>query len=267
MPTENSVVVSLNEVRRLERERLRRQQEAETLRAQEERALALAQAEARRREEEAALAATASRYGSGPGPAEGPGGGGPGGAFDATHVRRRTYEVSPSSSPYGVAAGPTEGLDLRRGRSSWRGVVFVSLLLIGAGGYGFWELERSFRQKLLVAESARVSAEAERSSALATLARAEEESKTQLATCEAKVTRLLGEQERAATALASAAVPRIDASTLAAAKVRRAARFARRARTAKLQAQSRAAAVTKPKPPRMAPPREIQDDPLQGIKL
>jgi hypothetical protein len=256
--TENSVVASLNEIRRIERERTTRET-----------------AERRRVERESAerhIGDDGRRSSQGR-PVAGPRDSGavqtwahdPYAAYGGL---RRTAEILPISDglPAGAAPFGASLVEARR-PSSLRAVLLTTLVLAGAAAGGYHQLDKQWTERLAMAEAGRTAAERERNEAFEARARAERAAEQQQAT--------LMQRVQAAEAASAAALARVsesattdgafppapaESATKIAVKVAAKRQPARAERTAPRQE----AAVALPKPVKK---KSVSDNPIGGLEL
>ncbi len=292
MTTENSVVVALREVRRLELERQRRDEEAKR-REQEEQERARTEAAQR----------ASIQYGPGLAPYVNGQGWGPEGNGDpyANPVRRTTEVVPLAERVYAetqsVAAPPPgwleEGMAFRqapRGKSRF-GAVLTTLLVCGAAGAaGYWKLSGEWKATVTRLETENQNLEEQRNEAVAARSKAEQEMKVRLAELQVKLTDLASKRSAAEATLAAAENDRPGPQAGAAAPLpnnrfnrgafRRGGGGLNRGRFPGVAGAMKPPAAMKPinptvklgpdeprTTPKVAKKKNLSDDPLGGLRL
>jgi hypothetical protein len=293
MTTENSVVVALREVRRLEIERQRRDEEAKRREQEEERA----------RTEAASRASI--QYGPGLAPyVNGQGWAESNGEVYTNPVRRTTEVVPLAERVYAetqsVPAPPPgwleDGMAFRqapRGKSRF-GAVLTTLLVCGAAGAaGYWKLSGEWKATVTRLETENQNLEEQRNEAVAARSKAEQEMKVRLAELQTKLTDLATRRTAAENAAAKAddsadprPGPKAAAAPLAGNRFNRGAfrrgagagrgRFPGVVGSVKPPAAMRPINPTvkfgpnsdEPRPaPKVAKKKNLSDDPLGGLRL
>lgn len=190
--------------------------------------------------------------------------------------------AQPGQSPM-VAEPPREPL---RQKSAVGPVLLTILILGGAAGGGYWKLQQDFQATLRARDAALVEAEQARDKAVEAASRAEQKAKLALAEAEQHRSGVSAEKPAASdpTPAAAAAAPSAPAAkAVAAAKPAKAekaekaekGKHARAARPAAHKVAARPAAAPPAsaeakKPtnlPKIAGKKKVSDDPLAGLKL
>jgi hypothetical protein len=175
--------------------------------------------------------------------------------------------VAYARAPIGYDPAPAQVMV--RPRTSVKAAVAVAVVLIGAGGAGYVKLQND-TQALLAAKDATITqSEEARNRAVETAARADQQSKTNLRQCEDKL--------KATMAIAPAMVPAASAAPSApaiAAKVEKPSAPARAShgtsrkaasRSARHTAQAEPAAAKSADVPTIAKKKKLDNDPLAGL--
>ncbi len=258
MENEDSVVTSLNELRKLKNERITRQTHARA---------AIGSGHSVSAEDPAADQLTpppiqgadlsALRKSAGFDSSSG---------FDSGSANRVAY----GRAPIGYDTAPAQVLV--RPRTSVKAAVAVAIVLIGAGGAGYVKLQND-TQALLAAKNATIAqSEEARNRAVETAARADQQSKTNLRQCEDKLKATMAMVPAPAIAPAASAAPSAPAMA-ATAKVEKPSAPARAShatsrkasRSARHTAQSEPAAAKSADVPTIAKKKKLDNDPLAGL--
>jgi hypothetical protein len=263
---EDSVVSSLNELRRMANDRARRETEARQR-----------QSRVRAQEIHGGMSPEVNRTLMGMG-------GGPGGPeqWVPQGEARSTQAGFSYAQAYGYAPA-ADGSMPRRSRSAAGAVLMTMIIMGAAAAAGYWKLQREFQATLRARDAAIASAEDARNKAVEMASRAE-----QLARAAVKgkggpaMEKAAAALEKAADATpapaapAAAAAPKTVAAAPKAGKMGR-VKHGRRAAAARKVAAARAAAIAAAAPaeekkpaapmPKIAGKKKITDDPLAGLKL
>jgi hypothetical protein len=271
--SEDSVVSSLNELRRIANDRIRRDTEARTReaerRAWEEQRTAAERRSAQMRVAEPYQRARTDEFDVDPGPRP-------------SHQQPQAGWGAPAGyahQAYGSAAynhqvAPQQWEQPAPKPRSVAGPVFLTILLLGgAGAAGYWKLQQDFASALGAKDRAIVELEQAKSQAVEAASRAEQQVKVKVTALEEQVKALTADKARLETAAATvAAAPAVAErgapGPVAKRPARKVALAERRAPKAKVE--TAAAAVeekTTPKMPKIAGKKKVSDDPLAGIKL
>jgi hypothetical protein len=261
LENEDSVVTSLNELRKLKHERITRQTQSRAV-IGTGRAAALAvdpasdqltpppaQVPQGAQTRQSAQYAQASASGS-----------------MAAFPDLATGGFSPASAAYNVAS-PVPVIQVR---TSYKAAVFMTVLLAGAAGAGYFKLQNDMQAQLALKDDALKKAEEERLLAAGTAAKTEAQSRSNLRQCEDKLKALAAAPApSAAPALAAPSAPAVEKKpektsapkvAARAAKSKPAARPSRRAQAAAEPAPSKTADV-----PTIAKKKKLDNDPLSGL--
>jgi hypothetical protein len=263
---EDSVVSSLNELRRMANDRARRETEA---RARVEDHGGWDQRGGRRRttEIQGGGAGHAPTLMGGHDAAPAPQGGGYGYGYG--------YGYNHTAQP---AALPDIPVEPPRQKSS-AGAVFLTILLMGgAAGGGYWKLQQDWQATLKSRDQALLAAEEARNKAVELASRAEQLAKVQCAKTAPAADKPAAAAPAATTAAAPAAAAAVvpPAATKPAAKLTKAEK--KRARKAAAASRRTLAKAALPAPveeekkpatpmPKLANKKKLNDDPLAGLKM
>jgi hypothetical protein len=258
---EDSVVSSLNELRRMANDRARRETEA---RARVEDRGAWDQRGGRRRTSEIQ------------GPGHAPtlmGGHDAGPAAQGAQGYGYGYGYNPTSQPAGMSDVHVEA---PRQRSAVGPVLLTILLLGGAAGGGYWKLQQDWLVTLQARDQALLAAEEGRNKAVEVAARAEQLAKLQSANCAkgAAADKASAPIPATGTATAAALVPSAATAKPVAARPAKMEKGKRGRKAAARRSLARAAlplpAEEEKKPatvPKIANKKKLNDDPLAGLKM
>lgn len=269
---EDSVVTSLNELRKLKNERISRQSQSRPVSAGN-RAVALAEdplADQVTPPPVQGIAAVAAHAPS---------------AFD------QNAAFAPAANRFAHAQAfdhvpPVQAAPVVVTKTSYKAAVIMTVLLAGAGAAGYMKLQQDTQALLAAKESAIKSAEEARMRSVEAAAKAEQVTKTNLRQCEDKLKASLAAAAPAAAAPAAAAVAApVDkkaerAERIAAAKAEKAeraaaAKAAKASRRAAARAAKAAPAAREPREPKeakekadvptIAKKKKVDNDPLAGL--
>ena len=248
LENEDSVVTSLNELRKLKHERISRQSQSRAV-VGGGRAAALAVDPAAEQMTPPPMSV----------PSLGHGAGGP--AFPISEQANAPFAVGFAAPAGGYAAPP-----IIQTKTSMKAAVVVAVALIGAGGAGYVKLQNDTQAQLAAKDVAIKKAEDARNQSAETAAKAEVQSRNNLRQCEDKLKAAMAMAPAApavtpaAPALEQKPEKPVASKVTARSRSREAARPSRRA-----AAQAEPAAPKTGDVPTIARKKKLDNDPLSGL--
>jgi hypothetical protein len=245
LENEDSVVTSLNELRKLKHERISRQSQSRV-------AVGAGRA--------AALAVDPASDQMTPPPASVSALGQVGGGFQSV--------PGPANAGFGtgfVVSAPTYAASappIIQTKTSMKAAVVVAIVLVGAGGVGYMKLQSEMQAQLAAKDAAIRTAEDARNQSVETAAKAEVQARNNLRQCEDKLKAALA-MVPAAPAVTAPSAPVVEKKPeprVSARASRRAARASRRSAAQGESAGSKSADV-----PTIAKKKRLDNDPLSGL--
>jgi hypothetical protein len=256
---EDSVVTSLNELRKLKNERISRQTQSRSI-SVGNRAAALAEdplADQMTPPPAQGLAAMASHA-----------------AFDqnAAFAAASPNRFAPAAAAFDHAPMMSAPPVIRT-KTSYTAAVVMSVLLIGAGGAGYMKLQQDTQSLLAAKEASIKSAEEARMRSVEAAAKTDQQTRANLRQCEDKLKTAMAAAVVAPSAPAAAAAPVVEKKSekpAVASKASRGSRHvaARSTRAATSAAPKETAKEGKDKSgdvPTIAKKKKVNDDPLAGL--
>jgi len=254
---EDSVVTSLNELRKLKHERITRQTQSRAV-VGSGRATALAEDPAAEQLTPAPIQVSGLSLVGG----------------------QQAYSPRPnagSAAPHGGFAQPAQGYDhypvqappVIQTKTSYTAAVVMSVLLIGGGAAGYVKLQNDTQAALVAKEASVKQAEEARNKAVELAAKSDQLSRTNLRQCEDKLKASLAAVAPASPATPTSSAPAVEKKTekpAAATKVAaRASSHKSAARPARRTAQAEPAAPKAGDVPNIAKKKKLDNDPLAGL--
>jgi low affinity Fe/Cu permease len=253
---EDSVVTSLNELRKLKHERITRQTHSRAV-VGAGRVAALAEDPASDQLTPAPIQMSGLSLVGG----------------QQAHSFRPNAGFAAAAAPHGGFAQPAQGYDhyqaspVVQTKTSYTVAVFMSVLLIGGGAAGYVKLQNDTQAVLVAKDAAIKQAEEARNKAVELAAKSDQQSKTNLRQCEDKLKATLAVAP-AAPATPTPVAPAVEkkAEKPAAAKVAsRASSHKPAARPVRRTAQAEPAAPKPSDVPNIAKKKKLDNDPLAGL--
>ena len=258
LDNEDSVVTSLNELRKLKHERISRQTRSRAV-VSSGRAAALAEDPASDQLTPAPIQMSGLSLVGGQQP---------------SHALRHNPGFAASSpahngfaqSAHGYDQYPVQAPPVIQTKTSYTAAVVMSVLLIGGGAAGYMKLQSDTQALLGAKESTLKQAEESRNKAVELAAKADMQSRTNLRQCEDKLKATLAAAP-SATAAAVAVAPAVEkkAEKPAARVAARAVNHKQAARPARRTAQAEPAEPKSGNIPNIAKKKTLDNDPLAGL--
>jgi len=258
---EDSVVTSLNELRKLKHERITRQTRSRAVVGSAGRAAALAEDPASEQLTPAPIQVSGLSLVGG----------------QQAHAPRPNGGISAVAAPQGAFAQPAQAYDpypvqappVVQTKTSYTAAVVMSVLLLGGGAAGYMKLQNDTQAVLAAKDASIKQAEETRNKAVELAAKSDQQSKTNLRQCEDKLKATLA----IAPAAPSTPTPVASAVEKKAEKPAAAVKVAARASSHKAAARPAARRTAQAEPaepkagdiPNIAKKKKLDNDPLAGL--
>jgi hypothetical protein len=270
MENEDSVVTSLNELRKLKHERISRQTQSRSVVGTSARAAALAEDPASDQVTPAPVQGYAyagsqktALYGVQQSPSYNPNV-----SFSApASTTRSPFAISSA----GFESSPVQAPPIIQTKTSYKAAAIVAVLLIGAGGAGYMKLQTDTQAVIQAKNTAVKQAEEARNKSVELVAKAEQQAKTNLRQCEDKLKTAMATAAPvapAAPAAAAAVSPPVEKKPEKRVVAKAASRPSHKVAAAKPSRRAERAEPAAPKSadvPTIAKKKKLDNDPLAGL--